>query len=93
MRHVLLSHCGRWSDELSPDPYYGPQSLLSRYAVAIKTHPATTLKTPSTRIINAPDLPNDVETLFIFANTLDMRLSLVTAGFPDLGTITHERAR
>lgn len=57
-----------------------------------ETPPPLKLVTPSARITNASDLPEDVEVRDAFANTLDMRLMLIMAGSPPLDSLTPMEA-
>jgi hypothetical protein len=57
-----------------------------------ETPPPVALSAPSARILNFPDLPQDEETLDIFADSLDMQLPIIMAGSPPLSSLTPERA-
>ncbi len=56
------------------------------------TPPSPCVVEPSPRILNAPDLPVDVETRDIFTQFLDSRLEIIMAGSWPLSRITPERA-
>jgi hypothetical protein len=47
-----------------------------------ETPPPLTQLNPSDRILNAPDLPHDDETLALFAHSTDMHLPILLAGTP-----------